>query len=114
MLESTRVIRERTIFTGDSACIDRDSTISPGNDFRFRDYAIFGFGHSTAAAMPESSCWALWGKNCVIMQGECIIMTARRELAVPVRTLRELGCKTLVLTNAAGAVNKAFVPANLC
>jgi purine-nucleoside phosphorylase len=36
-----------------------------------------------------------------------------REVAFPVRVLGSLGIKTLVVTNAAGAVNKAFKPGEL-
>ncbi len=36
-----------------------------------------------------------------------------REVAFPVRVLGSLGIKTLVVTNAAGAVNKAFKPGDL-
>ncbi|MGI6315995.1 MAG: purine-nucleoside phosphorylase [Christensenellales bacterium] len=120
MLESTRVIRERTDFYPETALVlgsglndIAGEMISPVSI----DYGdIPGFGHSTAASHAGKLLLGkLWGKNCVIMQGRMHYYDGytQQELAVPVRTLRELGCKTLVLTNAAGAVNKAFVPGEL-
>ena len=57
----------------------------------------------------------LCGKRVVVMQGRAHYYEAHslRTLAFPVRVLRSLGAKTLIVTNAAGAVNPDFRPGNL-
>ena len=55
------------------------------------------------------------GKKVVMMQGrnhfyECYSMS---EITYPVKVMKKLGVKTLILTNAAGAVNESFRPADL-
>jgi len=53
--------------------------------------------------------------NVVVMQGRVHLYEGHspENVVLPVRTLGLLGIKTLVLTNAAGGVNPAFVPGEL-
>lgn len=120
MLESTRAIRARTDFRPQAALVlgsglnDIASEMESPVSLDYSD--IPGFGHSTAVSHAGKLLLGrLWGTDCVIMQGRMHYYDGYtpQQLAVPVRTLRELGCGTLVLTNAAGAVNKAFVPGEL-
>lgn len=55
------------------------------------------------------------GKNVVMMQGRNHFYEGHsmQEITYPVKVMKKLGVKTLILTNAAGAVNKTFVPADL-
>lgn len=55
------------------------------------------------------------GKKVVMMQGRNHFYEGHsmQEITYPVKVMKKLGVKTLILTNAAGAVNKTFVPADL-
>ena len=55
------------------------------------------------------------GKNVVMMQGRCHFYEgySMSEITYPVKVMKKLGVKTLIITNAAGAVNKSFKPADL-
>lgn len=57
----------------------------------------------------------IFGKKVVMMQGRChFYETNSMEKAVlPIKILKKLGVKKLIVTNAAGAVNKSFKPADL-
>ena len=49
-------------------------------------------------------------KNCVVMQGRIHYYEGytMQEITYPVRILKELGVKTLIITNAAGATSKSY------
>ena len=55
------------------------------------------------------------GKKVVMMQGRNHFYEGHKmsEITYPVRVMKRLGVKTLILTNAAGAVNESFRPADL-
>ena len=55
------------------------------------------------------------GKNVVMMQGRNHFYEGHdiSEITYPVKIMKKLGVKTLILTNAAGAVNESFHPADL-
>lgn len=55
------------------------------------------------------------GKKVVMMQGRNHFYEGHsmQEITYPVKVMKKLGVKTSILTNAAGAVNKTFVPADL-
>ncbi len=55
------------------------------------------------------------GKNVVMMQGRNHFYEGHsmREITYPVKVMKILGVKTLILTNAAGAVNESYKPSDL-
>ena len=55
------------------------------------------------------------GKKVVMMQGRNHFYEGHTmsEITYPVKVMKKLGVKTLILTNAAGAVNESFRPADL-
>ena len=55
------------------------------------------------------------GKKVVMMQGRNHFYEGHKmsEITFPVKVMRKLGVKTLILTNAAGAVNESFRPSDL-
>ncbi len=55
------------------------------------------------------------GKNVVMMQGRNHFYEGHtmQEITYPVKVMKALGVKTLILTNAAGAVNETYKPADL-
>ena len=55
------------------------------------------------------------GKNVVMMQGRNHFYEGHtmQEITYPVKVMKALGVKTLILTNAAGAVNESYKPADL-
>ena len=55
------------------------------------------------------------GKKVVMMQGRNHFYEGHsmQEITYPVKVMKKLGVKTLILTNAAGAVNESFRPADL-
>ena len=55
------------------------------------------------------------GKNVVMMQGRNHFYEGHtmQEITYPVKVMKKLGVKTVILTNAAGAVNETFVPSDL-
>ncbi len=55
------------------------------------------------------------GKNVIMMQGRNHFYEGHslQEITYPVKVMKALGVKTLILTNAAGAVNESFKPADL-
>lgn len=55
------------------------------------------------------------GKKVVMMQGRNHFYEGHtmQEITYPVKVMKSLGIKTLILTNAAGAVNESFKPADL-
>ncbi|MEG2356910.1 MAG: purine-nucleoside phosphorylase [Clostridia bacterium] len=57
----------------------------------------------------------LHGKRVCMMQGRFHSYEGydQREVTLPVRVMKQLGVKTLIVTNAAGGVNLAFAPGDL-
>lgn len=55
------------------------------------------------------------GKNVVMMQGRNHFYEGHtmQEITYPVKVMKALGVKTLILTNAAGAVNESYSPSDL-
>ena len=55
------------------------------------------------------------GKKVVMMQGRYHFYEGHNlaDITYPIRVFKELGVKTIILTNAAGAVNETFRPADL-
>ena len=55
------------------------------------------------------------GRNVVMMQGRVHYYEgfSMQEITYPIKVMKELGVKTVILTNAAGAVNKSFRPGDL-
>lgn len=55
------------------------------------------------------------GKNVVMMQGRNHFYEGHtmQEITYPIKVLHALGVKTLILTNAAGAVNESYKPSDL-
>ena len=55
------------------------------------------------------------GKKVVMMQGRSHFYEGHKmsEITFPIKVFKKLGIKTLILTNAAGAVNPTFKPADL-
>lgn len=54
-------------------------------------------------------------KNVVLMQGRYHFYEGHlmQSIAYPIKIMKKLGVKTLIITNAAGAINKKFKPADL-
>lgn len=57
----------------------------------------------------------IFGKKVVMMQGRNHFYEGHSmaEITYPVKVMKQLGVKTLILTNAAGAVNECFRPSDL-
>lgn len=55
------------------------------------------------------------GKNVIAMQGRVHYYEgySQREITLPIRIMKRLGVKSILLTNACGGVNKAFAPGTL-
>ncbi len=55
------------------------------------------------------------GKNVVLMQGRNHFYEGHtmQEITYPIKVMKNLGVETLILTNAAGAVNESFRPSDL-
>lgn len=72
---------------------------------------IPGFENSTVQGHKGSLVFAkVNGKNCVFMQGRYHFYEGHtlQKITYPVRVLKQLGVKTLILTNAAGGINLDF------
>ncbi len=67
-------------------------------------------GHKGRLVFAEIS-----GKNVVMMQGRNHFYEGHsmQEITYPVKVMKKLGVETLILTNAAGAVNESFTPSDL-
>ncbi len=77
---------------------------------------IPGFLASTVAGHKGRLVFAeISGKKVVMMQGRSHFYEGRKmsDITYPIRHLKSLGVKTLILTNAAGAVNESFHPSDL-
>lgn len=55
------------------------------------------------------------GMPLLVQQGRCHLYEGRTpaEICMGVRVMHEVGCKTLIITNAAGALNPLFTPGSL-
>lgn len=55
------------------------------------------------------------GKKAVLMQGRYHLYegNSAQDVTFPVKVMKKLGVKTLIITNAAGAINKKFKPGDL-
>jgi len=77
---------------------------------------IPGFEASTVHGHAGQLAFAqIEGKNVVMMQGRYHFYEGHpiETVVYPVKVMKKLGIKTLIVTNAAGAVNKEFKPADL-
>lgn len=86
-----------------------DVTIISYND-------IPGFVQSTVAGHAGQMIFGtIAGKSCVMLCGRFHHYEGynAQEITQPVRTLKEIGVSKLILTNAAGGVNKSFHPGDL-
>lgn len=77
---------------------------------------IPGFANSTVPG--HKGCLLLTevnGRKCAFLQGRYHFYEGHtlQKIVYPVLTLNRLGVKTLILTNAAGALNPSFTPGNL-
>lgn len=88
---------------------------------RFREFAIPyskipGFAKSTIAGHKGQLVFAeINGKKVVMMQGRNHYYEGHsmQEITYPIKVMKKLGVKTLIVTNAAGAINKSFRPGDL-
>ena len=77
---------------------------------------IPGFETSTVSGHKSRLVFArLNGKNVVMMQGRFHYYEGHsiQKVVYPIKVMKKLGVKTLILTNAAGGVNPAFNPSDL-
>lgn len=67
-------------------------------------------GHKGRLVFAEIS-----GKKVVMMQGRNHFYEGHtmQEITYPVKVMKKLGVETLILTNAAGAVNESYIPSDL-
>ncbi|MBR6302041.1 purine-nucleoside phosphorylase [bacterium] len=87
----------------------------------YQEYAIPydkipGFVKSTVAGHKGQLVFAHIGeKKVVMMQGRNHFYEGHsmEEITYPVKVMKKLGVKTLIVTNAAGAINKSFRPGDL-
>lgn len=77
---------------------------------------IPGFEASTVSGHKSRLVFAkINGKNVVMMQGRFHYYEGHsiQKVVYPIKVMKKLGVKTLILTNAAGGVNPAFNPSDL-
>lgn len=77
---------------------------------------IPGFEASTVSGHKSRLVFArINGKNVVMMQGRFHYYEGHpiQKVVFPIKVMKKLGVKTVMLTNAAGGVNKAFNPSDL-
>lgn len=77
---------------------------------------IPGFETSTVSGHKSRLVFAeINGKNIVMMQGRFHYYEGHpiQKVVFPIKVMKKLGVKTVMLTNAAGGVNKAFNPSDL-
>jgi len=85
-------------------------------DFAIPYCEIPGFEASTVSGHKSRLVFAkINGKNVVMMQGRFHYYEGHpiQKVVYPIKVMRKLGVKTLILTNAAGGVNPAFGPSDL-
>lgn len=86
------------------------------NEFAISYSDIPGFVSSTIEGHKGQLVFAnVAGKNVVMMQGRLHYYEgySMRDITYPIKVMKALGVKTVILTNAAGAVNKSFRPGDL-
>lgn len=77
---------------------------------------IPGFGKSTVVGHKGQLVFAVInGKKVVMMQGRIHYYEGHtmQDITYPIKVMKKLGVKTLIITNAAGAINKSFRPGDL-
>ena len=78
------------------------------------DYSeVEGFPISTAPSHKGRFVFGeIEGKKVVLMQGRFHLYEgySSKQIAIPIRLMRLMGAKNLILTNASGGINKAFKP----
>jgi purine-nucleoside phosphorylase len=88
---------------------------------RFREFAIPyskipGFAKSTIEGHKGQLVFAeINGKKVVMMQGRNHFYEGHsmQDIIYPIKVMKKLGVKTLIITNAAGAINKSYRPGDL-
>jgi len=93
---------------------DYGSSLTDAKEISYRD--IPGFPVSTVAGHAgKLLCGTLQGKKVLMMSGRfhCYEGYDLKDVTLPVRVMKLLGVKVLILTNAAGAVNTGFYPGDL-
>ena len=88
---------------------------------RFREFAIPyskipGFAKSTISGHKGQLVFAqINDKKVVMMQGRNHYYEGHsmQDITYPIKVMKKLGVKTLIITNAAGAINKSFRPGDL-
>lgn len=113
-------IRKRTAYRPQTAVILGSGLGSVGEQIAEADYIPYedvpGFPASHVAGHADRFVFGkLAGKEIVLMQGryhyyEGLTM---REVCFPVYVLRQLGVRTIVITNACGGINEEFAPGDL-
>ena len=113
-------IRKRTAYRPQTAVILGSGLGSVGEQIAEADYIPYedvpGFPASHVAGHADRFVFGkLDGKEIVLMQGryhyyEGLTM---REVCFPVYVLRQLGVRTIVITNACGGINEEFAPGDL-
>ena len=91
-------------------------TVQPENAKTIAYQDIPDFPVSTAAGhKSEWVCGTLGGKRVCLMRGRFHFYEGwtGEDIALPVRVMKLLGVKTLIVTNAAGGVNLGFAPGDL-
>lgn len=86
------------------------------NALRLPYSVIPGFPRSTVPGHAGVLvCGTLYGKRVVMMQGRFHSYEgySMQDVALPVRVMRKMGVKTLIITNACGGVNMSFAPGDL-
>lgn len=97
---------------------DFASSTVAGHKGRLVFARINGKSNTTSPACPAPAgqpATSLSTKNVVMMQGRIHFYEGHllNTVTYPIKVLKNLGIKTLILTNAAGAVNPEFKPADL-
>lgn len=86
------------------------------NEYAIPYDKIPGFAKSTVSGHKGQLVFTqIHGKNVVMMQGRNHYYEGHsmQEITYPVKVMKKLGVKTLIITNAAGAINKSFRPGDL-
>ena len=111
--QQTRIVPKVAVILGSGMGSIADSVQSPAV---IPYAAIPGWPASTVAGHAgRLVIGTLAGRNAAVLQGRAHVYEgyAANQVAFPVRVLRRLGVETLIVTNAAGAINAAFAPGDL-
>ena len=93
---------------------DYGNSLTDAKEIAYGD--IPGFPVSTVAGHAgKLLCGTLHGKKVLMMSGRfhCYEGYDLKDVTLPIRVMKLLGVKALILTNAAGAVNTGFYPGDL-